>query len=36
MVRASMIGCTSPQRIAARKLILSVKGAMPATKDSVS
>ncbi len=35
-VRASMIGCISPQRIAASMLIRSVIGAPPATKLSVS
>ena len=36
MVRASMIGCISPQRTAASMLIRSVIGAQPATKLSVS
>ena len=35
-VRASMIGCISPHRTAASRLILDVIGAQPATKDSVS
>ena len=35
-VRASITGCISPQRMAARKLIEDVIGAQPATKDSVS
>ena len=35
-VRASIIGCISPQRIAASMLIRLVIGAQPATKLSVS
>ena len=35
-VRASMIGCISPQRTAASKFIFEVIGAQPATKLSVS
>ncbi len=35
-VRASMIGCISPQRMAASMLIFSVIGAQAATKESVS
>ena len=35
-VRASMIGCISPQRIAASSATRSVSGAIPATKLSVS
>ena len=36
MVRASMIGCISPQRTAASRLMSLVIGAQAATKDSVS
>ena len=36
MVRASMIGCISPQRTAASRLMALVIGAQPATKLSVS
>ena len=35
-VRASMIGCISPHRTAASRLIRSVMGAQPATNESVS
>jgi hypothetical protein len=35
-VRASMMGCISPQRIAASMLIRPVSGAMAATKERVS
>jgi len=36
MVRASMMGCISPQRTAASMLMFVVSGAIPATKLSVS